>query len=121
MIAQAEQVERHFGYWPEFSDGIITRFSYEDETVIVLAINYIDKDKNKAAQVDLRFSGVSSIELSNFKSQNIIDLLRISLEQPIKVELEACYGLCGHFHCCSVEVTSMRELQTTQTGHYNAI
>jgi hypothetical protein len=113
MIAQAEQVECYFGYWPEFSDGSITRFSYEDESVISLTICYIDTNQNKAAQVEFKFNGVSNIELSNLKSQNIIDVLCISQDQLVKVELEACYGLFGSFNCRSVEVASMRETQCT--------
>ena len=110
MIAHAEQVECYFGYWPDFSDGSINRFSYEDGATIYLTIDYIDSDQNKAAQVEIRFTGTSSIELTEFRSQNIIDVLRISHDQPIKVELEASYGLNGHFHCCAVEVVSMREI-----------
>jgi hypothetical protein len=110
MIAQAEKVESYFGCWPDFSDGKITCFSYEDGTTISLAIDYIDRDKDKAAQVEIRFNGVSNIELTDVKSQNIIDVLRISHDQPIKVELEACYGLDGSFNCCTVEVTSMSEI-----------
>ena len=110
MIEQAEQVEHYFGYWPEFSDGNITRFSYEDGATISLAIDYIDNDQNKAAQVEIRFTGTSNIELTEFRSQNVIGVLRIAHGRPIKVELEACYGLDGHFHCCAVEVTSIREI-----------
>ena len=110
MIAQAEQVECYFGYWPDFSDGNITRFSCEDGATISLTIDYIDSDQNKAAQVEIKFTGISNMELTDFKSQNIIDVLCISHGQQIKVELEASYGLNGHFHCCAVEVTSMREI-----------
>jgi hypothetical protein len=107
MIQRADMVESYFGYWPEFCDAKITFLLYEAHSSIILGLSYIDSDQGKAADIRLKFSGVSDVELTDFCSENIIDALRISRESPTTVSLEACYGLDGHFTCRAVEVMSL--------------
>lgn len=114
MIAHAIKVESYFGYWPEFSDGKIVSFSYEAPSKIILGILYIDAEKEKAAEVHLRFNGVADVELSELKSENVIDALRIIEGQPVSVVLESCYGLVGRFTCKAVEVASLLPYSSLQ-------
>ena len=107
MISHAELVESIFGYWPEFSDGRIEFFSFEQSGIICLKISYIDSNIQKAAVVSLRFAGVTDIDLSELLAENIVDVLGVSSESPAIVTIEACYGLCGTFKCTSAEVTGV--------------
>jgi len=107
MILHAELVESIFGYWPEFADGRIELFSFEQPRIICLRIFYIDSDIQKAATVSLRFTGVTDIDLSGVLSENVIDVLSVSSTSPAIVTIEGCYGLCGTFKCTSAEVTSV--------------
>jgi len=74
---------------------------------ITLVIDYIDAEKHRGAEVSLKFSGVTEIELSELRSENVIDALRIPEVFPAQVTLEACYGLEGSFRCAAVEVSSV--------------
>lgn len=107
MIIGEVLVTSYFGYWPEFSDGKITRLTYERTGDISISITYIDADKRKAAEVSLKFSNVSNIELTDFKSENVIDVLAIEGADPVAVSLDACYGLSGQFTCERVEVVEV--------------
>ena len=107
MIKHAEEVESYFGYWPLFCDGKIKSLAYVQPGTISLAIFYVDAEKQKAAEVTLTFSGVTDVELSELRSENVIDALRIPDRLPAQVTLEACYGLAGSFNCAAVEVSSV--------------
>jgi len=107
MILHAETVESIFGYWPEFSDGRIELFSFERPGIICLRISYIDSNIQKAAIVSLRFSGVTDIDLSELRSENIVDVLSISSESPAVVTIKGCYGLYGTFKCTTAEVAGV--------------
>jgi hypothetical protein len=107
MITRAEEVESYFGYWPLFCDGKIKSVAYVQPSTIVLAISYVDVEKQKAAEVTLTFLGVTDIELSELRSENVIDALRIPQELPAQVTIEACYGLEGSFNCSAIEVSSV--------------
>ena len=107
MISHAELVESIFGYWPEFADGRIELFSFEQPDVISLRIFYIDANIKKAATIGLRFAGVTEVDLSEFRSENVIDALSISSASPLVVTIEACFGLYGTFTCASAEVTGV--------------
>lgn len=104
MIANAESVTNIFGYWPEFADGIIKRFSYDRSGVLSMEINYIDSDQKKQALVGLRFLGITNLNLSDLLVENVIDKISIDENSQINVDIEACCGLGGSFHCSSVEV-----------------
>jgi len=103
MIKNVTKVIEHFGYWPEFCDAKIKSFS-NDSGVINITIDYIDSDQSKSALIDLKFSDVSQVELSELKSENVIDLLKISGNEPYEVVIEPCYGLGGAFKCSTIEV-----------------
>ena len=107
MIAESHQVESYFGYWPEFADGKIERFAFLRSGSIELSISYIDGEKQVGATVSLKFSGVSEVDLSELRSENVLDALRISAGVPVQVSIEACYGLYGSFCCESVEVVAL--------------
>lgn len=107
MISHAERVESYFGYWPLFCDGKITNFAIAQPGTITLVIAYTDAEKHRGAEVSLKFSGVTEVELSELRSENVIDALRIPEVFPAKVTLEACYGLVGGFRCAAVEVSSV--------------
>ena len=107
MIARAEEVESYFGYWPLFCDGKIKSLTYIQPGTITLAISYVDAEKQKGAEVTLMFSGVTDVELSELRSENVIDALRIPENFPALVTLEACYGFAGSFKCVAVEVSGV--------------
>lgn len=115
MIQRAEMVESYFGYWPEFCDAKITSILYEAHSSLILGLSYIDSDQRKVADIRLKFSGVSDVQLTDFCSENIVDVLRISPESPATVSLEACYGLNGQFICKAVEVMSLVPRQFPRT------
>jgi hypothetical protein len=107
MISHAELVESIFGYWPEFADGRIEFFSFEQPGILCLRVFYIDSTIHKAATVSLRFTGVTDVDLAGLRSENIVDALSVSSTSPAIVTIEGCYGLCGTFKCISAEVTSV--------------
>ena len=110
MISHAEIVESIFGYWPDFADGKIHLFSFErtgQTGVVLLSIYYIDSQLSKAATVNLRFTGVTELDLSALSSENVVDVLSISSESAALVTIEGCSGLCGTFRCMTAEVTSV--------------
>jgi hypothetical protein len=109
MITRAEEVESYFGYWPLFCDGKIKSLAYVQSGTITLAISYVDAGKQKEAEVTLTFSGVTDIELSELRSENVIDVLHIPQELPVQVTIDACYGLVGSFKCSAVEVSLVRQ------------
>lgn len=108
MITRAVDVESYFGYWPLFCDGKINSVTYVRDGTLTLAISYVDAEKQKMAEVTLTFSGVTDVELSALRSENVIDALRIPEVLPGQVTLEACYGLAGSFKCAAVEVSRVR-------------
>src|SRR6185312_2217799 len=107
MISHAELVESIFGYWPEFADGRIEFFSFEQPGIICLRIFYIDSQIDKAATVTLQFTGVTDVDLSELRKENVVDALSVSEASPFLVTIEACYGLGGTFVCTSVEVAAV--------------
>jgi Immunity protein 50 len=107
MITNAEMVESYFGYWPEFTDGKIVSFGYEAPNVIFMMISYFDAGTNKGAKIGLQFSGVSRIDLSELRSENVIESLRVIEAQPTQLVLNACYGLAGRFDFETVAVVSL--------------
>nr|WP_295074813.1 Imm50 family immunity protein [uncultured Roseateles sp.] len=108
MIGNADQLVSYFGYWPEFCDAKIVLISFEPQSSIVMRIAYIDVDRGCAATIELKFSGVSEIALTDLLSENVIDSLRLSQGSPVRVILDACYGLQGSFTCQAVEVSSLQ-------------
>jgi len=107
MISQAYIVESYFGYWPEFSDGKVNSFAYEAPSSILMGVSYMDAETSRSAQIQLKFAGVSEVDLSELKSENVIDSLRITEGRPGRVVLEACYGLAGSFNFEAAEVVSL--------------
>lgn len=107
MISHAQRVESYFGYWPLFCDAKITTVAFCQPGTITLVIAYLDANKHRGADVSLKFSGVTEVALSDLRSENVIDALRIPEELPALVTLEASYGLDGSFRCATVEVTSV--------------
>ena len=99
MEVRSGLVKDHLGYWPEFADAKVVNFGWAQPGQIDLALHYVDADQGKDAIISLRFSGVSDVELSDLKSENVVDCLSLSPGTPISVELVACYGLCGTFLC----------------------
>jgi hypothetical protein len=104
MIKNAEIVESYFGYWPLFCDGKIKNFTITQPGTITLVILYIDTEKRRGAEICLKFSGVTDVELSELRSENVIDTLCIPEEFPAQITLEACCGLAGSFKSTAVEV-----------------
>ncbi|MCW8943719.1 MAG: immunity 50 family protein [Sedimenticola sp.] len=107
MIKDRGKVVNHFGYWPEFADGKFTRFSYENIGLIEASIIYIDSNTSKVARIALKFNGVTDIQLSELKSENVIDEMSFIGESPTTVVIKACYGLNGSFMCTEIEVCSV--------------
>lgn len=107
MIQKSDIVVSYFGYWPEFCDGKILSFLYEAPDLLQLAISYIDADKALGAQIQFRFVGVSDVNFSELRSENVIDSLRLMEGDPNRVELEAAYGLAGSFNFQAAEVVSL--------------
>lgn len=102
-----EKVVSYFGYWPKFCDGKICSFLFDEyEEKVHLDIDYIDTDKSKRALVKIVFSHVSSLNLDNFRNQNILDELIINedLKDRLRIDLISCYGLSGSFECGGIEV-----------------
>jgi hypothetical protein len=106
MIANTEPVESYFGYWPEFADAPIERFSYDKSGELSLTLNYIDAEQGLAAIVTLQFNGVSDVELTDILQQNVVDKLSATDSSPFRLEIEACYGLCGGFTYTSAQVAA---------------
>ena len=106
MIFESQQVVSVFGYWPAFADGRIEVISLEGDALI-LGISYVDAETSKSAIVKLRFLGVSEVEFTDLKTENVIDALHMTGESPMSVRIEACYGLDGTFNCDAVEVLSV--------------
>ena len=50
---------------------------------------------------------MSKVDLSELKSENVIDSLRITEGHPGCVVLDACYGLAGSFQFEAAEVISL--------------
>jgi hypothetical protein len=94
----------YFGYWPDFADASIKRFSYNDDRTLSMAIFYIDADLGLAANVTLEFSDVSDLALTEIQTTNYIDALTVIPGPPITVEIAACSGLGGSFRCSSARV-----------------
>ena len=108
MIQNSEAVISYFGYWPQFCDGKIRRFTFEKAGSIGLTISYIDSDQDKRALVEIQFSGVFDVDLHDLHSENVLDNLNISADtSPVRIELEACCGLRGAFSCETVEVVNV--------------
>lgn len=107
MISQSEAVESIFGYWPEFADAKILLLAYERPDIIRLDLSYIDVELEKTAVIGLRFVGVRDLYLTDLRSENVLDSLSISADTPMRIELEACYGLGGSFTCTGAEVTGV--------------
>jgi hypothetical protein len=107
MISRSDTVESIFGYWPEFADAKILLLAYESSGTIRLDLSYIDAQLCKAALVSLHFTGVKDVALTELLTENVLDRLGISAGMPIRVELEACYGLSGSFTCTGAEVTGV--------------
>ena len=105
MITNTEAVEAYFGYWPEFADAPITRFSFAEGGQFSLTLNYIDADQGLAAEITLQFNGVSDVELTNLLTHNVVDRLSPGVAPPFRLEIEACAGLDGSFAYTSAQVT----------------
>jgi len=119
MIKHAEIVESYFGYWPLFCDGKIKDLTITQPGTITLVILYIDAEKHRDAEIGLKFSGVTDVDLSELRSENVIDTLCIPEEFPAQVTLEACYGLAGSFKCAAVEVISVTPTHSSILMHYD--
>ena len=107
MIANSHLVTEHFGYWPEFCDAHLEGFAFETSGTILFSLFYIASDINKKAHIHFRFTGVSDIDLSELRSENVIDEIKIENSSPIAVSIEAACGLWGSFYCENVEVTNV--------------
>jgi hypothetical protein len=90
MICGGDLVEAYFGYWPDFADGRVERFMFTLPASVFMTVYYIDSDLNKAARVELAFSGVKEIGLSEIASDNVIDRLALHLTSGIAT-IEATY------------------------------
>lgn len=108
MFANSEAVTSHFGYWPEFADGRVLRFSFEALGTISLSLRYGDALTGRSGEVDLRFEQVTRVELDELREQNVLDALVLTNDSPRKVRLEAAYGLHGSFACESATVVDFR-------------
>jgi len=110
MVANSESVTSHFGYWPEFADGTVLRFSLEAPGTISLSLRYGDAMTARSGEVDLRFERVTSAELSELREQNVLDALVLTDGSPMMVRLEAAFGLHGSFKCESAAVVDFRRI-----------
>lgn len=102
MIEYQREVKETFGYWPAFCDGHIVGFK-ADSSSIKLKIDYIDSDKSIRSLVEINFSNVSDVQLSEYAEGSVIDTLRILSGSNHKVVLEPCYGLGGSFSCQKIQ------------------
>lgn len=111
-ILNKESVISIFGYWPEFADAKLKKFSLESTNNnifnIQLSIFYIDNNKNISSHIELLFSEVTELNMNEIKIENIIDNLSIKENNnAFSVTLEACYGVHGEFMCNHVEVVKV--------------
>ena len=104
MIKNKELVTEHFGYWPVFADTKIKKVNFDKPEKIELSIFYIDTDKSKHGNVEIKFLEISDVHLHDLMSENVIDKLSIGNGSPHNVEIEACFGLNGTFCCKEIEV-----------------
>jgi hypothetical protein len=104
MIKKKELVILHFGYWPEFADGKVNRFTFDASGAIELVIHYMDAENQISGYIGFRFGSVSDVELTELRSENVIDSFSINASEPHTVTIEACYGLVGTFMCKEIEV-----------------
>lgn len=107
-----------FGYWPQFCDAKITFFSStknrNEGRVISVILSYIDADKSVGADVELFFSGVTQLDMSDFTDENVLDELIISEVSGSGLQLVqffSCCGLSGDFNCEIVEVRELIEFK----------
>lgn len=104
MIQNSAEVIEYFGYWPQFCDAKVQSFAFIPPRTIKLSLFYIDSDKNKRAEIELVFSGVTDMELNELRTENVIDELSIREGSATEVSIEAAFGLCGSFSCAKGEV-----------------
>lgn len=107
MIEGRELVTRRFGYWPEFADARVRFLRLHDSGCIEIGVHYIDADQAIKANIDLRFTGASEIQLMDFRSQNVLDALRITPGNPHRVDIESCCGVYGDFTCTRISVINI--------------
>ena len=114
------------GAWPSFHDAEIVRFGLdrgdftpERKVVAELRVHVrryesrgagtIDYHQAlvKSVLIDLRFSGVEDLSVSDFNCQNVIDDIVLSAEEEngrVAVEISGIYGLDGRWTCDYAEV-----------------
>jgi hypothetical protein len=105
-IANSSEVVAHFGYWPEFADAPIERFTFQDRGAISFALRYIDSGTRKSGLVTLSFGEVSDVQLTDLLTHNYLDALEIGEGPENLVRLVACSGLAGSFRCKSISVVA---------------
>jgi hypothetical protein len=106
MLHNSAEVIEYFGYWPLFCDAKIQEFSFGMPGTIKISLAYIDSDKGNRATIGLLFSGVTDMELSELRTENVIDELVVRVGSRTEVSIAAAYGLCGSFFCDKGEVSS---------------
>ena len=104
MVRNSAEVIEYFGYWPQFCDAKVQSFELIPPGTIKLSLFYVDSDQNKRAKIDLVFSGVTDMELSELRTENVIDELSIREGAATEVRIEAAFGLSGSFSCVNGEV-----------------
>jgi hypothetical protein len=77
--------------------------------VLLLNLFYIDVDNGHCGNVELRFAGISEVELDELRTENVVDALIIPETATQPVLLESACGLAGSFRCETVEVVRLTE------------
>lgn len=106
IISGKSALVAELGYWPEFCDAKIIEVLFcpytDDGAELALLLHYIDMDLNRDLKVKIIMHGISDMNFSEFRTENVID--RLSISDSFTVEVEAAVGLSGCCQCKSVDV-----------------
>jgi hypothetical protein len=122
FIRNHESLVSRFGEWPSFHDAEVVWLRLDRAGPSVEVAIYVFRTPGQLDEngyfkrldesiVQLRFSGVSELSISDLNEQNVLGGLTLQCDSDkVRVRLHPLYGLGGEFSCESVEVVGVNRV-----------
>ena len=111
MLPGAAQLFERYGSVPDFHDAEIISLSLSRSGISTLTVQPFPPDNADLVHVNLE--NVTDLELVDFSCQNVISSLSVEQRpqnnsKPVfRIQLGACYGLCGWIEAESISLELM--------------
>jgi hypothetical protein len=114
-IEGAAELERWFGYWPNFHDAEVGSILLNRVGISIITIHTWDRTKKvdsdgrfileRHVVVHFELEKISDLKLEGFNQQNVVFEISITkAKDTYRLELSDCYGIGGYLEAGTIRI-----------------